>query len=537
MMMRSGTILISSVWIALLWSTAIAGAADTTLPAVAGETADVSGSAAARAGSPTLEEHTNTTIARAVENEFYHDALVSLDEVSVQVEGGRVTLTGSVTSLLAKERATRLAETVKGVLDVRNDIVVVPRTKMSADDLESTIIHALVMNAATEAFQIQVEAEPNGSVMLAGEVDSWAERELAGRVAMGVSGVTDLRNDLEPNYQEGRSDTQMQTEIERLLHWDPYVDDSDLEIKVRDRVVQLSGSVPSAAEKRRVTAVARVSGTRSVDAKALEVRPDKPSPTGTAAQDSDEPRQKTEAPSDAYIAQAVRTAVEADPVADVDGIDVQVIDGVVTLYGNVASLQAKRAAVARAAATAGVLDVRNRLRVRGESNPRDEDIARNVIAALAVNPVTEAYKVSAGVQRGVVTLSGHVDSWFERATADDVAASVRGVRDVKNRLTVMNTSGRLTYDPYVDTWSIYNNDWYTPPTATTWKQDAVIAEEIKQELAWSAMLDADSITVSVRNGVATLTGTVDGVAERQAATENALEGGATRVDNHLLVEG
>ena len=532
MALHSRALLVGYVSIVLLWSAALAGAAETKWPGALGAQVEAS-----QAGSSTQEWNTDTRIAHAVENELHHDAMVSLDEVSVQVEGGSVTLTGSVRSLLAKDRAARLAETVKGVLDVRNEIVVVPRTRMSADDLESTIIHALVTNPATEAFQIQVEAEPNGTVMLTGEVDSWAERELAGRVAIGVSGVTALRNHLEINYQEGRSDAEIHADIERLLQWDPYVDDSQIGVEVRDRVVRLSGSVPSAAEKRRVIAVARVSGTKSVDAKALQVQPEKTSASATAAQNSDKARRNIEAPSDAYIAQAVRTAIKADPVAEVDGIDVQVIGGVVTLYGNVASLQAKRAAVARAAATTGVLDVRNRLRVRDESTPRDEDIARNVIAALAVNPVTEAYKVSVSVRRGVATLAGHVDSWFERATADDVAAGVRGVRDVKNRLTVIDASRRLTYDPYVDTWSIYDHDWYTPPTAATWKQDSVIAEEIKQELAWSPFVDAGAISVSVRNGVATLTGTVSDDAERQAAAENAFEGGATRVVNHLLVEG
>jgi osmotically-inducible protein OsmY len=128
-------------------------------------------------------------------------------------------------------------------------------------------------------------------------------------------------------------------------------------------------------------------------------------------------------------------------------------------------------------------------------------------------------------------------SLFERGTADDVAASVRGVRDVNNDLTLDNADARLTYDPYVDAWSIYEYDWYTPKPITVWKQDSVIAEEIEQELAWSPFVDADEISVAVNNGVATLTGAVDSVAERQAAVENAFEGGAAGVRNQIEIEG
>lgn len=493
----------------------------------------------------TRRTNVSTGIVRAVEEELDHDALISLDDVRVRNQNGIVTLTGTVPSLLAKERAGHLAETVKGVLDVRNEITVVPKSKRSSDDLESAIRHALVMNPATEGFEVQIEAEPNGNVMLTGEVDSWAERELVGRVAKGISGVTALKNDLEFNLRKDRTDNEIAAEVERLLRWDVYVDDSRIDVDVRDRVVRLLGSVPSAAERRRATAVARVSGTKWVDASALDVKPKGSSgeanskaskSQGAAVKEST--AKQGEPRSDMYIAQAVRGAIEADPVARrTDQLDVRVVGGVVTLYGNVGSLKTQRAAVARAAATAGVTDVQNRLRVTDAKAAKDEQIARNVIAALAVHPVTEAYKVSVGVERGVVTLTGHVDNWYERGTADDVAATVRGVREVNNRLEVTNLTSQLTYDPYVDTWSIEDHDWYVPSIGSTRKPDATIVEEIREELAWSPFVDADEINVSVVDGVATLSGKVDSMAERRAAAENAYEGGATRVENRLQVEG
>ena len=112
---------------------------------------------------------------------------------------------------------------------------------------------------------------------------------------------------------------------------------------------------------------------------------------------------------------------------------------------------------------------------------------------------------------------------------------MRGVREVNNRLAVTNSAQRLAYDPYVDTWSIYDFDWYAPAGVSATRLDAAIAEEINQELAWSPFVDANEVDVAVRDGTATLTGRVDSVAERQAAAENAFEGGATAVVNQLQV--
>ena len=49
-------------------------------------------------------------------------------------------------------------------------------------------------------------------------------------------------------------------------------------------------------------------------------------------------------------------------------------------------------------------------------------------------------------------------------------------------------------------------------------------------------MNDDNLLLDTTDGVATLTGAVDSWNERAAATENAYEGGATWVDNELVVE-
>ena len=105
---------------------------------------------------------------------------------------------------------------------------------------------------------------------------------------------------------------------------------------------------------------------------------------------------------------------------------------------------------------------------------------------------------------------GEIDTKFEKDRAENAAEAIDGVVDVSNYLAVG------------DGWDI-QDDWE-------------IAEDIAGELFWSPFVDSDDVAVTVVDGVATLTGTVDSLDERVAAVENAYEGGARLVDNDLLVD-
>ncbi len=139
-------------------------------------------------------------------------------------------------------------------------------------------------------------------------------------------------------------------------------------------------------------------------------------------------------------------------------------------------------------------------------------------------------------KNGVVNLYGNVDSYFEKVQADDVAAAVRGVVAVNNRLTVEVDYEPLVSDPYVDDWYAYDYGWYRYTPGYSVKSDAEILDDVEDELWWSPFVDEDDVTVTVDNGVVTLEGTVDSWAERSAARDNAYEGGAMWVDNELKVE-
>jgi len=64
----------------------------------------------------------------------------------------------------------------------------------------------------------------------------------------------------------------------------------------------------------------------------------------------------------------------------------------------------------------------------------DSVLTTKVKAALVDDPVTKAYQINVETYRGVVQLSGFVDSSTEKSAATTVARSVGGVQEVRNDL-------------------------------------------------------------------------------------------------------
>ena len=74
----------------------------------------------------------------------------------------------------------------------------------------------------------------------------------------------------------------------------------------------------------------------------------------------------------------------------------------------------------------------------------------------------------------------------------------------------------------------YEHSW-------SWQPDWEIREDVKDELFWSPFVDEEQVSVTVDEGVVTLTGRVETWSERSSAEHNAWEGGAKDVRNKLTV--
>jgi osmotically-inducible protein OsmY len=114
------------------------------------------------------------------------DTLVQDDRIKVEVEGGIVTLTGTVPWHYQKLEAEADVRKLTGVRGVVNSIVVRPEAR--PQDVRDEIHNAFLRNAELDASSITIGVL-DGKVVLGGKVNSWIERELAERAAWSAPGV------------------------------------------------------------------------------------------------------------------------------------------------------------------------------------------------------------------------------------------------------------------------------------------------------------------------------------------------------------
>jgi osmotically-inducible protein OsmY len=472
---------------------------------------------------------TDMSITDAVEDELVWDSAVPALLIDVMTADGIVTLRGSVDNILAKERAERIAMTVKGVRAVVNEIHVNPPFQRTDRQIQKDVEQALLIDPATDSYEVNVQVNEN-VVTLSGVVESWQEKDLCEIVAKGVKGVEAVDNRLSITWPEKQTDPEIEADVKETLKWDANVDHGLIDVKVKDGKVILSGTVGSAAEKNFAERDAYVQGVRSVDTSDLKVK--------RWSRDQDLKEGKYVNKSAEEIEDAVRDAMRYDPRVISFEVTPEVAPDGTTLIlrGMVDNLKAKRAATQDARDTVGVKRVDNRIDIKPTIRISDQKIEDKVKSAILRDPYLESYAISVNVNNGVVKLHGTVDTYFEKAEADDVASRVEGVIMIDNNLGVQQDYHPYICDPYVEDSYLYDNDWcYYRPSLVS-KSDRQIKADIEKQLFWSPFVDADDVKVDVEKGVATLTGTVDSWSESNAAVNNAYEGGAVYVDNELNVK-
>lgn len=439
-------------------------------------------------------------ITHAIEDELAIDGEVESHLIDVSANEGIVTLSGTVNSLLERDRAVEIAGYTKGVRAIVEDIDVVPAVSKSDAELRFDVENALIRNAVTESYELNVEVD-NSIVTLKGTVQSWAERTQAAVVASGVEGVEGIINNVEVSYETTRPDSEIETDIQGRLDNDVRIDAELIEVDVENGNVELSGTVGSVAEKNIAENYSRVMGVKSVSSDDLEIK--------WWARDEmirvyDNPL------TDQAIEGIIKDQFTYDPRVYSFNPEVNVDEGVATLTGTVEDLSAKNAAEEIALNTVGVWRVKNYIKVRPVNRPTDAEIEDRVVETISGNPYLDIDKIDVEVFNGKVYLTGNVRSEFQSEEAGEAASMVSGVVEVENSLVITGEWAR--------------------------KDDLEIRENVESQLFWSPYVGSEKITVEVNDGIVTLTGTVNNWNERRVAVQNAIEGGAKDVINHLKVD-
>lgn len=439
----------------------------------------------------------NEGISHAVKTSLLHEDSVGAADIDVVANNNIVTLLGRVDSLYEKIRAKEVAEKVKGVISVINQIEVAQSSDRSAQ-IRADVLAALGRDPLTNPWTIQVEVT-DGIVTLKGHVESRGERLLCERIASRVRGVRSVNNRIEYSPRPSRADKDIELEIEERLSSDNSISSPLVEVSVLNGEVNLKGSVGSAADRRTTIAVAwNVSGVTSVDARSLRVR-------WWLGKEDINRRSK---PSDEEIKRAILREFRGEPyLTHPDDISVDVRAGNVTLSGHVTDLPAKRVAAKLAQQTVGVWSVRSHIQVDPIIQPSDEDIAEVIRYALRHDPYVDRFDITVRVEDGHGVLTGVVDSWSMKRQAEEVAAHIQGLVSLENDLAIDKQIPR--------------------------KSDTELEESIGMMLEWTSAVSSEDVHVDVLEGVATLTGTVESWTQEQLAEELAMKAGATSVINKI----
>lgn len=215
-----------------------------------------------------------------------------------------------------------------------------------------------------------------------------------------------------------RSDQALDEEVRRELDEDAHVDRGTIGISVANRIVVLTGTAHSYAEKIAAQRAAhRVPGVLDVVNEIVVV-------AGDAADRSD-----------GEIAAAVRHTLQWNVRVPDERITSTVSGGTVTLGGTVTALREREDAEEAVRALRGVRGVVDNIVVE----PRHVDLrkVRSAIeTALARQAEHEARRIDVSIEHGVVTLTGTVDSSAEKRAVMGIVSHLPGVLAVCDRLVL-----------------------------------------------------------------------------------------------------
>ena len=178
--------------------------------------------------------------------------------------------------------------------------------------------------------------------------------------------------------------------------------------------------------------------------------------------------------------------------------------------GSVDSYAEKHAAEMAALRVKGVKGVAEDIAVKLPSHVQhgDAEIAEAAVNRLAWNVSVPKDAIKVTVSKGWVTLSGSVHWHYQHDAAADAVRTLWGVTGLSNQITIKPTINASNIKADIE--DALNRSWFSP----------------------------ENISVTTRDGMVTLTGSVEYWDERALAGTTAWAApGVTAVTNNILVDG
>lgn len=287
----------------------------------------------------------------------------------------------------------------------------------------------------------------DGHVTLHGTVDSADRKANADKAARSINGTRDVRNLLQvvkPSAQADMkiTDADLKSRVSEALKADPALQNSSIQVQsVNSRVVLLGGSAKTLSDHlRAVEVAARVKGVARV---ASEIQsPDTVADSEIWLGDKyDATAASRSAASDMWTTSSVKMRLLASNKTPGFDINVDTVNGVVTLFGVVDSQATKDAAAAEVRKVDGVKTVVNELQIVAPSKQETVAADDKVIGAAISKRLDDSQRladanIGVEVKNGVARLTGTVKSQSDRLTALTLTRSTYGVRSMVDDLKV-----------------------------------------------------------------------------------------------------
>jgi osmotically-inducible protein OsmY len=209
----------------------------------------------------------------------------------------------------------------------------------------------------------------------------------------------------------------LQADVQNAIKWEPLLHAAEIGVTVKDGVVSLTGTVDSYAKKMEAeNAAKRVIGVKALVEK-IEVKfPD------------------SRSKNDGEIATEAIHALKSNWSVPKDKVTVKVEDGWVTLEGELVWNYQKEYVKNSIIYLAGVKGVTNNIKIKSETHDAIEQ--KDVEKAIARNWSIDDVDIHVKVSGTKVTLTGTVNSWYQKDEAGRIAWNTPGISLVENDLTV-----------------------------------------------------------------------------------------------------
>ncbi len=214
-----------------------------------------------------------------------------------------------------------------------------------------------------------------------------------------------------------KNNQELQTDVQNAIKWEPLLSAAEIGVTAKDGVVSLTGVVDSYAKKMEAEKAAK----KVIGVKALVEKIEVKFPNSWNK-------------SDAEIANEVLAALKSNWTVPNDKVTVMVEDGWITLEGELSWNYQKEAAKIAVHYLAGVKGVTNNIKIKSEHHDAIEK--KDVESAIGRSWSVDDSDINVSVSGTTVTLTGTVNSWYQKEEAGRIAWNTPGIWHVKNDLAV-----------------------------------------------------------------------------------------------------